>query len=70
MDGKLYKAKLITSTDEEIDLAWNIHHIEFDNGYLTLDHSKGRVIHFMERGETISFIEQVNQGAGDERRGA
>lgn len=69
-ENKLYKAKLILNTDEEFDLAWNIHRVEKVDDYITLDHARGRVIHRLAPGETISFIEQLNQGNNDERSGS
>ena len=69
-ENKLYKAKLILNTDEEIDLAWNIHRVDVVDDYVTLDHARGRVIHRLAPGETISFLEQLNQGSGDERSGS
>lgn len=57
MAEKLYKARLLSDRDD-IDLAWNIHRIDFKDGVLTLDHAKGHVIHMLAPGETITFLEQ------------
>ena len=57
MADKLYKARLLTDKDE-VDLAWNIHKIDVQEGILVLEHARGSVIHMLAPGETVSLLEQ------------
>lgn len=60
MIEKLYKARLMRENGEDMDLAWNIHDIEYDKyqAVYVIHHAKGRVMHRLKEGDTIVCIEQ------------
>lgn len=63
MEDKLYKARVLRGDrDEDMDLAWNIHNVEFfkESSTFIIHHAKGRVMHRLKEGDTIIMLEQFN----------
>lgn len=63
MTDVLYKARLLRGDrDEDMDLAWNIHNVDYDSAQamLIIYHKVGRVYHRLKEGDTIIMLQQVS----------